>query len=86
MIACDPPSLLCTGADWKDRVPLHASTLYSRNVLALLEEVVKDGALALDLADDLVGPTLATHAGEARHRLVRATLGLPAEPAKGAAS
>ncbi len=59
--------------------PLHASSLYARNVLAILEEIVKEGALALDVEDALVGPTLITHAGEARHKLVRSALGLPTE-------
>jgi len=58
-------------------MPLHASTLYARTVLSLLEEIVKEGALTFDLEDALVGPTVVTHAGEARHRLVRASLGLP---------
>jgi NAD(P) transhydrogenase subunit alpha len=67
-------------------MPLHASTLYSRNILAMLEEVVKDGALAIDPADELVGGALVTHAGEARHRLVREALGMSADASKGAAS
>jgi len=67
-------------------MPLHASTLFSRNVLSLVEEFIKDGAIAIDPNDDLVGPALVTHAGEARHGLVREALGLSAEPKEEAAS
>src|SRR5690606_24980941 len=37
-------------------LPLHASQMFSRNVLTLLQHIVKDGALALDLDDEIVGP------------------------------
>lgn len=37
-------------------LPLHASQMFSRNVLTLLQHVVKDGALVLDLDDEIVGP------------------------------
>ncbi len=45
-------------------VPMDAATLYSRNVLALVQTLVKDGALQLDLADEVVAGALLTHAGE----------------------
>lgn len=45
----------------------HASELYAKNLLNLLELIVKDGAVALDLDDAVVGGTLLTHAGEIRH-------------------
>jgi len=60
-------------------MPLHASTLFSRNVLALLEEFIKDGEASLDLSDELIAGSLAAHAGEARHPMVREALGLPSE-------
>ena len=60
-------------------MPLHASTLFSRNVLSLIEEFIKEGALAIDLDDELVSGALVTHAGEARHRLVREALGMSTE-------
>src|SRR6476659_7325108 len=37
-------------------VPVHASQLYSRNVTAFLNLLIKDGELHLDLADTVVGP------------------------------
>ncbi len=38
-------------------LPAHASQMYSRNVSALLQHIVKDGQLALDFADDIVHDT-----------------------------
>ena len=55
-------------------MPEDASTLYARNVLALLLSTSKAGAVTLDLADDVVGPTLLTHAGEVRHEPTAALL------------
>jgi NAD(P) transhydrogenase subunit alpha len=47
-------------------MPGDASTLYARNVLALLEVVVKKGAIALDVADEIVAAALVTHEGAKR--------------------
>jgi len=55
-------------------MPEDASTLYARNVLALLLSISKGGVVTLDLADDIVGPTLLTHAGEIRHQPTAAAL------------
>jgi len=55
-------------------MPEDASTLYARNVLALLLSIAKGGQVTLDLADDVVGPTLLTHQGEVRHAPTAATL------------
>ena len=49
-------------------MPEDASTLYARNVLSLLLSTAKGGTVTLDLADDVVGPTLLTHGGEVRHQ------------------
>ncbi len=56
-------------------VPVHASQLYSRNVTAFLNLVVKDGQLDIDLEDDVVGPSCVTHAGEFVNERVAAALG-----------
>ena len=56
-------------------VPVHASQLYSRNVTAFLNLVVKDGQLDIDLKDDVVGPSCVTHAGEFVNERVAAALG-----------
>jgi NAD(P) transhydrogenase subunit alpha len=48
-------------------VPVHASQLYSRNLTTFLSEMIKDGELNLDFANDVVGPSCAFHNGEAKH-------------------
>jgi NAD(P) transhydrogenase subunit alpha len=48
-------------------VPVHASQLYSRNLTTFLSEMIKDGELNLDFANDIVGPSCAVHNGEAKH-------------------
>ncbi len=49
----------------------HASEMYSRNVTALLQEMIVDGELAIDPEDDVVGGTLLTHAGKIMNKHVR---------------
>ena len=36
-------------------VPFHASQMFSRNVVTLLNHIVKNGVLAIDLADEITG-------------------------------
>ncbi len=68
-------------------MPEDASTLYAKNVLALLLSISKGGQVTLDLADDVVGPTLLTHAGEVRHApTATALLNVKTESAGSAAS
>jgi H+-translocating NAD(P) transhydrogenase subunit alpha len=56
-------------------IPVHASQMYSKNIVTLLGEIVaKDGQLALDFENDVVGPATVTHAGEVRNERVRETL------------
>jgi H+-translocating NAD(P) transhydrogenase subunit alpha len=47
-------------------LPLHASQMFSRNVLTLLQHLDKDGALSLDLADEITGAMTVAHAGTVR--------------------
>jgi proton-translocating NAD(P)+ transhydrogenase subunit alpha len=47
-------------------IPFHASLMFSKNVLTLLQHMIKDGALALNLEDEIVGPMCVTHGGQAR--------------------
>ncbi len=55
--------------------PLDASQLYARNVWALVESTVKEGAIALDPENDEVhAGALLTHAGEVRHAPTREKL------------
>jgi NAD(P) transhydrogenase subunit alpha len=48
-------------------VPVHASQLYSRNLTTFLGEMIKDGELNLDFANDILGPSCALHNKEAKH-------------------
>ncbi len=49
----------------------HASELYAKNVLNLLELLVKDQELALDWEDEVVTKTALTHAGEIKNDAAR---------------
>ncbi|MFT8886143.1 MAG: NAD(P)(+) transhydrogenase (Re/Si-specific) subunit alpha, partial [Acetobacter papayae] len=40
-----------------------ASELYSKNILNLLEQIIKDGKVTLDMTDEVIAKTLATHDG-----------------------
>jgi NAD(P) transhydrogenase subunit alpha len=53
-----------------------ASRVYARNLATLLQHLVKDGALALDLEDEITRGALVTRDGEVVHPAVRAKLGL----------
>jgi H+-translocating NAD(P) transhydrogenase subunit alpha len=44
-----------------------ASTLYARNLLSLLQLMVKDGAVSVNLEDEVIAGTLLTHGGDIRH-------------------
>ena len=57
-------------------IPVHASQMYSKNIVTLVGELVgDDGEMALDFENDVVGPATVTHAGEVRNERVRQTLG-----------
>jgi H+-translocating NAD(P) transhydrogenase subunit alpha len=45
-------------------VPYHASQMFGRNVLTLLQHLHKDGALVIDPADEITGAMLVTHEGK----------------------
>ena len=45
-------------------MPLTTSQLYARNVANLLLHLVKNGALALDFADEITKASCVTHGGE----------------------
>jgi NAD(P) transhydrogenase subunit alpha len=48
-------------------MPTHASTLFSRNLLAFIQAFTKDKAFHLDLSDDIQQGAIITHAGEVVH-------------------
>jgi NAD(P) transhydrogenase subunit alpha len=48
-------------------MPFHASAMFSRNVLTLLQHLApKDGALTVDVADEITGAMAVTHAAQVR--------------------
>jgi H+-translocating NAD(P) transhydrogenase subunit alpha len=55
-------------------VPVHASQLYSRNMTAFLNLLIKDGQLNIDMKDDVIGPSCVTHQGEVVNSRVAAGL------------
>ena len=45
-------------------VAFHASQMFGRNILALLQHLVKDGAVVLDPTDEITGAMLVVHQGK----------------------
>jgi H+-translocating NAD(P) transhydrogenase subunit alpha len=41
-------------------IPFHASQMFSKNIVTVLQHLLKDGALAVDAADEIVGAMLVT--------------------------
>jgi NAD(P) transhydrogenase subunit alpha len=63
-------------------IPYDASQMYARNVAAFLGNLIEDGAVNLNLEDEIIRDTLLTHAGEVAAERVRGALDLTtAEPA-----
>ena len=52
-------------------MPLHASQMYARNIQAVLEHLVVDGALALDFDDEITADAVVTHEGRVTSRLLQ---------------
>ena len=57
------------------QMPTAAATAYSHNVAALLAELVRDGALTIDPADEIQAGVVVTHQGQVIHPAVAALLG-----------
>ena len=55
-------------------IPVHASQMYSKNIVTLVGEFVGEEGVALDFENDVVGPATVTHGGEVRNERVRQTL------------
>jgi NAD(P) transhydrogenase subunit alpha len=51
-------------------LPRDASSLYARNVLSLLQEILEEGAITIDRENDVVGPTLLTYQGQVVHAAI----------------
>jgi NAD(P) transhydrogenase subunit alpha len=59
--------LILGPANLASQMPADASTLYARNVLALLQLTLSDGAVVVDTDDEVIAGTLVTHGGEVVH-------------------
>ena len=56
-------------------LPVHASQMYSKNVVTLVGEFIGEGGtLALDFENDVIGPATVTHEGQIRNDRVRTVL------------
>ncbi len=58
------PTLVLAPFNVPSKLAQHASELYCKNLLNLLELIVKDGAIAPDLSDEVVAGTLLSHDGK----------------------
>jgi NAD(P) transhydrogenase subunit alpha len=63
-------------------IPFHASQMYARNLAAFLLNLVKDGKVQCNEADEIHRETLLTRDGEIVNARVREFLGLPARAAE----
>jgi len=64
-------------------MPIHASQLYSRNVVNLISHLVDDdGELQLDFDDEITAGAVVSHGGEVRHDGAREALGQSTEKAE----
>ena len=59
-------------------VPYHASQMYAKNISTLLLHLVKEGALALDMDDEITAGTLVSRDGAVVHPRICDLLGMPA--------
>jgi NAD(P) transhydrogenase subunit alpha len=66
-------------ANLASTMPAAASAMYARNMSSLLLYLVKDGALAVDLSDDLQRGVVITHEGRVVHPALAEPVGGPAD-------
>ena len=57
--------------DHPSRVPVHASQLYTKNIITFLQNMSKEGAIELNMEDEIVTSTLITDGGEIKHSGLR---------------
>ncbi|MGB8020370.1 MAG: Re/Si-specific NAD(P)(+) transhydrogenase subunit alpha [Candidatus Nanopelagicales bacterium] len=72
------------GANVPSQLPVHASKLYSANVVALLTLITKDGIVDADLSDEVIDGCAVVHTGTIRNPAAAQALGIaPAAPDTG---
>jgi NAD(P) transhydrogenase subunit alpha len=52
-------------------LPVHATQMYAKNLMTVLDVILLDGELQLDLEDEIVDASLVVHAGQVRNERVR---------------
>jgi NAD(P) transhydrogenase subunit alpha len=77
LIVVEPGVTIVGWLNLASTVPYHASQMYARNVSAFLLHLVKDGALRMDLSDEIIRETLLTREGEVVNARVRDFFSLP---------
>ncbi|BAZ67428.1 MAG: Re/Si-specific NAD(P)(+) transhydrogenase subunit alpha [Pelatocladus maniniholoensis HA4357-MV3] len=55
-------------------LPVHASQLYAKNLTSLMQLLIKDKAVEINFADDIVDAACITHAGEIRSTRIKEAL------------
>lgn len=65
---------ICAPLNLPSDMPLHGSTLYSRNLTTFILEFWKDNQFNLDLEDEIIKGALVTHGGEVVHEGARRAL------------
>jgi H+-translocating NAD(P) transhydrogenase subunit alpha len=55
-------------------VSIHASELYAKNLYNFLELLIQDGAINIDLEDEILQGSLITHGGEILHAGIKEQL------------
>ncbi|HVT64390.1 MAG TPA: NAD(P) transhydrogenase subunit alpha [Mycobacteriales bacterium] len=60
--------------DLASRMATAASTAYARNISALLQHLVSDGALTIDLEDEISAGVVVTHGGKVVHPAIAALI------------
>ena len=49
-------------------MPIHASDLYSKNIVALIKHMIKDNEVNLDMSDEIIAGSSYTHDGKITHQ------------------
>jgi NAD(P) transhydrogenase subunit alpha len=63
-------------------MPFHASQMYARNVASFVQNMIKDGALAVSMDDEIVRDTLVARGGDVVSPALRERLGMAPAPAR----
>jgi NAD(P) transhydrogenase subunit alpha len=58
--------------------PVHASEMYARNIINLLNLMIEDNELSMKYEDDIVAGCMLTHAGSVTHAATREQMGIAA--------